>query len=161
MPLGQALRDLPAARLVRSLQRVWVRENFLPSVGKICAWGSPLGFALVFKSWTLEVPFQLRMSCDSVILHSLGARSLSLCEGSGSHHCSQTQKKLLLGWARAAHTSTAGLSVPEMSPHPMDQQCPCGRKPALTEGDICAETRCFSSCSVFLPMYFHDMSRVW
>lgn len=74
------------------------------------------------------------------------------------------QGKLLLGWARPVHTSTVGLSMPEISPHFMAQQCnwcPWGRKPAVIEMGICAETRCFSMCSVFLPMHFRDMSRVW
>lgn len=91
--------------------------------------GQPTGFALVVRSWTPPTQNFLWVCDSSLPQHQITTPG---CEGAGSHSLQShrvPQGKFLLGWARPAHTSTAGLSMPEISPHPTDQQCnrcPCG-----------------------------------
>lgn len=160
LPQGQALRDLPAAGLVRSLQCVGMRENLLQRVSKTCAWGSPL--ALLW--WLGAGLLQLRIFCGSVILHSLSTRSLPLgVKALAPTHCSHTESPR----ENSCWDGPDLLTRPQLG-------CQCqkyhltprtsnaiGVPVAVIKGDICAETRCFSMCSVFLPMHFRDMSRVW
>jgi len=129
----------------------WVgtRENSLQSVSKTRAWGQPIGFAPEFlhSSGTRSVQSSMKALAPTPCSHAKSPMG-ETAAGVGQTHSNSHS------WA----VNVRNITPPQ---GPATQLVSLWRETCCNEGDICAETRCFSMCSVFLPTYFHDMSGVW
>lgn len=126
-----------------------MRENAFGSVSKTRAWGQPVGFAPVF----------LFSSRSRSIHSSVKALTPTHC----SHTWSPTGETAAgVGQTRSNSHSWAVNARYITAPHgPAMQLVSLRKETCCNEGDVCAETRCFSMCSVFLHTRCRGMGRVW